>query len=495
MGNIYEYIVLPDDVEQTKTKIKERREDFTISLWPLQEPDDVDCSDDRVPALLGQRKAVIAKLLSMTKVLFRDYRLDLYSFLNRCLRDGRLNELVGTRVLDRVISAEICDFKHVDYWRIDRENYYADVLVELTLQTPLGSQTWTGYLVCWCEFFHPLSHYSEMAGERNKGRLDVEIQELTDTPDREGFDRLSKYLIPYSTNQRVDEIAEQIWQQYCPEALYDPDRRSAKLLADRLGLKVVYYPVYEHSDLVDSILFFKEGELIIGEDRVDNGHRIKADQGRSITIPANTIVVNTNRIRFEYSAFNIFHECYHFLQHYLFICLKDLDSNDRRKMPTETVFVDVKTELKDPIHFAENQANRGGLALMMPATHTRYLIWEECRRVRNNRHSGELYELAIISMNQILDISYFRIRQRMIQLGFVEARGAMNYVNKKYGVEQLIKLMNWQSSPVLVIGDDLNDLPMIKHFNGFTVERAAQFMHEAAAKVYKSVGDMLMDNM
>ncbi len=152
MGNIYEYIVLPDDVEQTKTKIKERREDFTIPLWPLQEPDDVDCSDDRVPALLGQRKAVIAKLLSMTKVLFRDYRLDLYSFLNRCLRDGRLNELVGTRVLDRVISAEICDFKHVDYWRIDRENYYADVLVELALQTPLGSQTWTGYLVCWCEF-------------------------------------------------------------------------------------------------------------------------------------------------------------------------------------------------------------------------------------------------------------------------------------------------------------------------------------------------------
>ena len=71
----------------------------------------------------------------------------------------------------------------------------------------------------------------------------------------------------------------------------------------------------------------------------------------------------------------------------------------------------------------------------------------------------------------------------------------MNYVNKKYGVEQLIKLMNWQSSPVLVIGDDLNDLPMIKHFKGYTVERAAKFMHEAATKVYKSVGDMLMDNM
>ena len=75
MGNIYEY----NDVPEGKTKIKERQ--ATIPLWPLQEPDDVDCSDDRVPALLGQRKAVIAKLLSMTKVLFRDYRLDLYSLI------------------------------------------------------------------------------------------------------------------------------------------------------------------------------------------------------------------------------------------------------------------------------------------------------------------------------------------------------------------------------------------------------------------------------
>ena len=143
MGKEYEFMVVPDGEEQTTVIIKERHP--TIPLWPLQEPDDVDCSDDRVPALQGQRKVIIPKFLSMTKVLFRDYRLDLYSFLNRCLRVGRLNELVGTRILDSVISAEICDFKHVDYWLIDRENFYADVLVELDLQTSEGPQTWTGY--------------------------------------------------------------------------------------------------------------------------------------------------------------------------------------------------------------------------------------------------------------------------------------------------------------------------------------------------------------
>ena len=68
-------------------------------------------------------------------------------------------------------------------------------------------------------------------------------------------------------------------------------------------------------------------------------------------------------------------------------------------------------------------------------------------------------------------------------------------VDKKFGVESLLDKMNWRDCEVLVIGDDKNDLPMITHFNGFTVRRAPQFMHEAARKVYDSVGDMLLDNL
>ena len=71
----------------------------------------------------------------------------------------------------------------------------------------------------------------------------------------------------------------------------------------------------------------------------------------------------------------------------------------------------------------------------------------------------------------------------------------MRGVDKKYGIEQLIKIMKWQDCQTFVIGDDSNDLPMIKYFKGFTVQRAAKFMHEAATKVYKSVGDMLIENL
>ena len=68
-------------------------------------------------------------------------------------------------------------------------------------------------------------------------------------------------------------------------------------------------------------------------------------------------------------------------------------------------------------------------------------------------------------------------------------------VDKKFGVESLLDKMHWRGNEVLTIGDDKNDLPMITAFDGFTVTRAAQFMHDAARKVYDTVGDMLLDNL
>ena len=71
----------------------------------------------------------------------------------------------------------------------------------------------------------------------------------------------------------------------------------------------------------------------------------------------------------------------------------------------------------------------------------------------------------------------------------------MSGVSKKYGISQLLNIMNWQDCPLFVIGDDSNDLPMTKEYKGYTVKTAAPFMHEAAAKVYDSVGDMLLSNL
>lgn len=67
--------------------------------------------------------------------------------------------------------------------------------------------------------------------------------------------------------------------------------------------------------------------------------------------------------------------------------------------------------------------------------------------------------------------------------------------NKRDGLRRLLEKTGWQPEETLFIGDDQNDLPAVKYFHGYTVETAEPFMKEAAAKVYSSVGDMLLAHL
>lgn len=64
-------------------------------------------------------------------------------------------------------------------------------------------------------------------------------------------------------------------------------------------------------------------------------------------------------------------------------------------------------------------------------------------------------------------------------------------INKACGVENLLRVMNLDDAKVFVIGDESNDLPMIRHFGGFTVYSAKDFVKREATEVFDSVGEML----
>ena len=218
----------------------------------LGTPETMDCSSDAVPAGTEpdaeRKKILIPDLVSMWKYMLAkgmgNQRLALYSYLNRALRSGELSSVVGFKVRNRTINRAACELKGVDFWKIDRESFYANVRVHLTLQSDDGVQTWDGYLCCCCTF--------------TDHDFNCIVDELTGTPwqDEEEFDRLNPYLVPYYTNRRVEEIAEQLWVRYgMPEALTDPKKRDAEELARRMGLTIISRPIYEHQG-VNSILFF-----------------------------------------------------------------------------------------------------------------------------------------------------------------------------------------------------------------------------------------------
>lgn len=67
-------------------------------------------------------------------------------------------------------------------------------------------------------------------------------------------------------------------------------------------------------------------------------------------------------------------------------------------------------------------------------------------------------------------------------------------VSKASGMEHLLHLRQWGGArEVLVIGDDRNDLPMIRHFSGYAVENAPEDVRGAASRVVGSVAEMLRE--
>lgn len=68
-------------------------------------------------------------------------------------------------------------------------------------------------------------------------------------------------------------------------------------------------------------------------------------------------------------------------------------------------------------------------------------------------------------------------------------------VDKSVGLRALQARMQWQGLPMLVVGDDTNDLPMLQYFHGYTVKRARPAIQQQAVRVYDSVGEMLDENL
>ncbi|GMA98030.1 HAD-IIB family hydrolase [Pelosinus sp. IPA-1] len=68
-------------------------------------------------------------------------------------------------------------------------------------------------------------------------------------------------------------------------------------------------------------------------------------------------------------------------------------------------------------------------------------------------------------------------------------------IDKSKGIEKLLELKAWQDAEVYVIGDEINDLPMIHRFDGYAVESAREAIRKDAKQSFPSVGSMLQNNL
>lgn len=240
---------------------------------------------------------------------------------------------------------------------------------------------------------------------------------------RDGI-RLDEYLIPVFDWEDIEEEAEDIIFRIAPEGLHDPEQLRPAVLAGRLGLKIVGLPLYRR-DRTASILFFDAGEVLVCQD---------VQQPRLPPVPvrveADTIVLNTT------GKFNgnraIMHECFHYVEHRLFFQLQQLHNSDVMEI-TRWKRVDVRKQERGPVEWMEWQAHVGSQCLQMPQTRLRKRLQEELDGANPaGRHMGYRLQAIGRALAKEYGVRNYQMRNRMIQLGYTAAKGALNYVDDSY---------------------------------------------------------------
>lgn len=65
-------------------------------------------------------------------------------------------------------------------------------------------------------------------------------------------------------------------------------------------------------------------------------------------------------------------------------------------------------------------------------------------------------------------------------------------ISKSEGIKKLLELMDWKrDSQLYVIGDETNDLPMIRQFQGYAIASAREEIRREAQQTFSTVGSML----
>jgi transcriptional regulator with XRE-family HTH domain len=187
-------------------------------------------------------------------------------------------------------------------------------------------------------------------------------------------------------------------------------------------------PLYKRPK-TKSILFFCESEIAVCVKQEEQSKEVP----EFIRIPENTIVINTNLIPEDSCQMNIYHECIHFEWHYLFYRLQDMHNNDVKSLKTRRVVKTAKTRRENPLLMMEGQARRGSYGLYMPAPVMRSEIKAAMDELADQPwHLGRKMEHVARKIAYENDLPKYRVRARLIQLGHVMAKGALNYVDDRY---------------------------------------------------------------
>ena len=390
----------------------------------LEETDGIDTNVKKEST--GEKAISVPDLVNMNTYLLRHCKTYLLGILNEKLATGELSEMLEIPVVSERIRREQCLFPNMMYWRLNRSDFLADIDIQVQLQveTEVGdiTDTYGFYISLW---FNAENDFEYDFFEMN--RLDMK-------PDRDYW-KLDQYLIPILHVEETEQAAEDIWRRYCPEAIENHQLRNPEHLAQLLELPIVSLRLYQ-SKGTKAVLCFQAGSVLV-QDESEPGNRVLPPP-REVPVAANTIILNECADKL-YDGIEVFHECIHYEWHYMFFKLQETFTSDTSKIKKKKVVVKEGSEIKNPLAFMENQARRGCLALLLPHCVMKEKIHREYQRASVNKrmmgyfnHEGWKYDTVARSIAAEFSVMKYLVKKRIIMMGHIGARGALNFVDGRY---------------------------------------------------------------
>lgn len=381
---------------------------------PLQdEPTDV----GSIRAERNTKTVLVPQIQSMKEYILKHHKRLIFQTINKAIAAGTIELPTDVDSGKVTLSVANCTIGEMNFWRYDKYTALADIIVKPEIFTGEGFASCPLYVELWINMKTGMEFYAGECGF------------LSFLPERPYW-RLSNYLIPILRKDEIESGSEELLLKYCPKALDELPEHNAFVLAERMGLRVERLPLYRKAHTL-SMLFFCPGTVMVQSEPKEQD--AEPSKPYEVTIPGDTILINTRAVHKDYCQLEIYHECIHFDWHFMFYRLQHMHNNDINALRTKRVVITDSTQNKNPLSWMEWQANRGSFGLMMPLTMMHPLVNEQKNSLTgSNLHWGKRYDLIARRIAREYDLPKFRVRARLIQMNYVAAKGALNYVDGSY---------------------------------------------------------------
>lgn len=441
------------NTEYERALMPDKPVDFDDVPW-LEMGPSVVMDDPFEPGAVSLRKnpfcAEIEQVGSFKQYLMGHFFRDYISFMKEQTENAALpgleKHLSGKGAV--FFSANRVEVENIEFYSKSQSEIYVDIIFNLDIQCSHARRLYAPTYISKQFRLHTCASLAPECLSFNQ------ILSLTEYRKYESFPGvpLDDYLIPYTGAELLEMESDIFLSLYYPEALKTPQIVNGLTLSSRMGLSVQYLNLVDSPDVRGQIYFERQPLEILSAD----GKRV------SISIPANTIVVNlagpsshSGAMAREKANDTIVHECFHAYRHRLFYLgqrlynnsLRCLSCNIRTQSSSSAMDLNIallnnmnpdrasaaadRLSVKNPVDWVEWQANRVTPRIRMPAQSfsrkAEELMQKHIRLAETERLERTISELAAI-----YGVSKQSAKLRMVELGWTAAKGVLNFVDGRY---------------------------------------------------------------